>query len=123
VHPSDVEAPAESGQEPALAEDSTCACRFACLLLALLSLRDPCVQWLAQIKEPNWDKYVQLSDESGFEIYQTKTLVEVEEEPWNLARDIKAKLNTGKALDANSLFRVKRAGQPKFSRLNPQNLT
>ena len=55
---------------------------------------------------------MQLFDESGLEIYQTKTLVEVEEEPWKPARDIKAKLNTGKALDANSLFRVKRAGQP-----------
>ena len=86
--------------------------RLVPLLLALLSLRDPCVQWLAQIKELNWDKYVQLFDESGLEIYQTKTLVEVEEEPWKPAPDIKAKLNTGKALDANSLFRVKRAGQP-----------
>jgi hypothetical protein len=53
---------------------------------------------------------VQLFDESGFEIYQTKTLVKEEEEHWKPARDIKAKLNTGKTLDANSLFRVKRAG-------------
>jgi hypothetical protein len=93
------EALAELGKEPSLADDGTCSCRFArCYWL-------PCrhvilaFEWLALIKEPNWEDYANQFDESGFEIYSTRALIEVEEESRTLAREIEAKLNTSEALD------------------------
>ena len=54
---------------------------------------------LALINEPNWEEYAALFDESGFEIYSTRELVEVNDESRVISRDLQAKLNTSKALD------------------------
>ena len=91
---------AELGKEPLLLDDSTCSCRFA------RSYWLPCrhvilaYEWLALIKEPNWEEYANQFDESGFEIYWTRGLIDIEEEETRgVARDIEAKLNTSEALD------------------------
>ena len=55
--------------------------------------------WLGLIEEPNWEEYANQFSESGFEIYSTRALVEVEDEPRVYSRDIEAKLNTSEALD------------------------
>ena len=52
------------------------------------------------IEEPDWVDYVAQFDESGFEVYTTRALIDVEEEETSgLAREVKAKLNMGEALD------------------------
>jgi hypothetical protein len=90
---------AELGKEPSLSAMSTCSCRFA------RSYWLPCrhvivaYEWLGLIEEPNWVEYAHQFDESGFEIYTSRALVEVEEEPREVSRDIQAKLNTSEALD------------------------
>jgi hypothetical protein len=90
---------AESGQESRLPESGSCDCRFArsywlpCRhVLYALSLKF--------IEEPNWTEYVRQFDESGFDIYVTRGLREVEdEEVVSLTRDLQAKLVTSEALD------------------------
>jgi hypothetical protein len=91
---------AELGKEPSLSETSTCSCRFA------RSYWLPCrhvilaFEYLALIEEPNWSEYVDQFDESGFEIYTTRALVEVEDDSsGDTSREIQAKLNTSEALD------------------------
>jgi hypothetical protein len=51
------------------------------------------------IDEPNWVEFAEQFDESGFEIYATRSLIEVENEIGGLLRDLQAKLVTSKALD------------------------
>ena len=93
------EALAESGKEPSLADDDMCSCRFA------RSYWLPCryvilaFDWLGLIEEPNWEDYANQFDESGFEIYSTRALVEVEDELHTIARGFEAKLNMSEALD------------------------
>jgi hypothetical protein len=90
---------AELGKEPSLSDANTCSCRFA------RSYWLPCrhvilaYEWLASIEEPNWVEYAHQFDESGFEIYSTRELVEVQEERHVYSRDVEAKLNTSEALD------------------------
>jgi F0F1-type ATP synthase membrane subunit b/b' len=56
--------------------------------------------FLGLINKPNWPKYAEMFDESGFEIYTSRALVEVEEDQAKaLSRDIQAKLNMSKTLD------------------------
>ena len=55
---------------------------------------------LRSIPEPDWLEYANLFDESGYEIYLSRDLVEVEEESLGLeSRALQAKLNTSEALD------------------------
>jgi hypothetical protein len=55
---------------------------------------------LGLIDEPNWQEYADQFDESGFEIYSTRALVEIEEdESRDTSREVRAKLNTSEALD------------------------
>ena len=57
-------------------------------------------EFLGLIDEPNWKEFADQFDESGFEIYSTRALVEIEEnEPRDTLYNIQAKLNTSKALD------------------------
>ena len=89
---------AEIGKEPILAEDNTCSCRFA--RSYWLPCRHVILAYnLALIDEPNWEEYAALFDESGFEIYTTRELVEIEEKSRDISRDTQAKLNTSEALD------------------------
>ena len=50
------------------------------------------------VDEPNWDGYASQFDESGFEIYVTRALVDMKESR-GMSLDIEAKLNTSEALD------------------------
>lgn len=91
---------AESGKEPLLEADNTCSCRFA------RSYWLPCrhvilaYEYLMLVDEPNWDEYASQFEESGFEIYVTRALVDVNyDESREMSRDVKAKLNTSEALD------------------------
>lgn len=91
---------AELGQEPTLDDDDKCACKF------VRAYWLPCrhvilaFEYLSVIEEPDWQDYADQFDESGFEIYSTRTLVEVENEPSRAqSRAIEAKLNTSEALD------------------------
>ena len=96
------EALAEVGAEldPHLAESDTCNCRFA------RSYWLPCrhviyaFECLGEIEEPDWKDLADQFDESGFEIYMSRALVEVEEEVGTLARDLETKLVTSEALDS-----------------------
>ena len=95
------EALAEAGKESRLSEDqSTCDCKF------VRSYWLPCrhvifaYEFLSQIEEPDWLDYTHQFDESGFEVYLTRGLVEVDEDNiQTLTRDLQAKLNTSEALD------------------------
>ena len=92
---------AEKGKSCRLAEDQvTCDCKFA------RSYWLPCRHviyafcFLSIIPEPDWSQYASLFDESGFEIYTSRELVEVEEsELSGLSRDLQAKLHTSETLD------------------------
>ena len=91
---------AELGKEPLLSETSTCSCRFA------RSYWLPCrhviasYEFLGLIDEPDWIEYANQFDESGFEIYNTRALIDInEEESRGASREIQAKLNTSEALD------------------------
>ena len=55
---------------------------------------------LGEIEEPDWKDLADQFDESGFEIYMSRALVEVEEEVGTLARDLETKLVTSEALDS-----------------------
>ena len=56
-------------------------------------------EYLGLIKEPNWTEFANQFDESGFEIYTTRALVEVEEDDHVISRDLQAKQVTSEALD------------------------
>ncbi len=90
---------AKLGKDPILLENSTCSCRFA------RSYWLPCrhvilaFEFLSLIEEPNWEEYASQFDESGFEIYSSRELIEVDEEPRESSRDIEAKLYTSETLD------------------------
>lgn len=49
---------------------------------------------LGEIDEPNWKDLAEQFDESGFEIYTSRALVEVDEEVGVPSRDFEAKLAT-----------------------------
>jgi hypothetical protein len=91
---------AESGADFRLGENGKCKCRFARAYLL------PCrhviygFEHLGEIEEPDWSTFVELFDESGFDVYVTRTLVEVEDEERPLPRDVEAKHVTNEALDA-----------------------
>ena len=55
--------------------------------------------YLGLIDEPNWDDFVRLFDESGFEVYSTRELIEVEDDISGLSRDMQSRLITSEALD------------------------
>jgi hypothetical protein len=90
---------AEDGTEPRL-ENDTCDCKFSRAYWL------PCQHviyafcFLGAIEEPDWSEYARLFDESGFEIYSTTALVEVED-PTQAAKSRvnEAKLNTSETLD------------------------
>lgn len=91
---------AESGKDTRLNDDDTCSCRFSRAYWLPCRHVIYAYEWLAQIAEPNWEDYAHQFDESGFEIYITRALVEVEEEESHgRSRDMEAKLNTSEALD------------------------
>ncbi|TAQ84793.1 hypothetical protein B7494_g6880 [Chlorociboria aeruginascens] len=77
---------AESGKDPMLSSNGTCSCKFA------RSYWLPCrhvilaYEFLFLIEEPNWEEYAHQFDESGFEIYSTRVLVEVEDESHGLSQ-------------------------------------
>jgi hypothetical protein len=55
---------------------------------------------LGEIEEPDWKDLAEQFDESGFEIYVSRALVEVDQEVEALSRDLQAKLVTSEALDS-----------------------
>ena len=55
---------------------------------------------LGEIDEPNWSDLAEQFDESGFDIYVSKGLVNVKEEEKILSRDLEAKLVTNEALES-----------------------
>jgi hypothetical protein len=48
----------------------------------------------------DWDNFVRLFDESGFEVYSTRELIEVEDDVSGLLRDMQSRLFTSEALDS-----------------------
>ncbi len=56
-------------------------------------------EFLSLIEEPNWEEYASQFDESGFEIYSSRELIEVDNEPRESSREIEAKLYTSETLD------------------------
>ena len=54
---------------------------------------------LGFIEEPDWAEFAEQFDESGFDIYVTRDLVNVDDEIEGLARDFQTKLITSEALD------------------------
>ena len=55
---------------------------------------------LGEIEEPNWKDLAEQFDESGFEIYTSRELVETDDHVDRLTRDLQAKLVTSEALDS-----------------------
>jgi hypothetical protein len=55
---------------------------------------------LGEIEEPEWADLAEQFDESGFEIYTSRGLVEVIEEEKPLSRDLEAKLVTNETLES-----------------------
>ena len=92
---------AELGKESHLSADQeSCDCRFA------RSYWLPCrhviyaFEYLGLIEEPNWTEFANQFDESGFEVYTTRALVDIEDDHVsNMSRDLQAKLVTSEALD------------------------
>jgi hypothetical protein len=91
---------AKLGKESRLLTNNTCDCKFA------RSYWLPCryiiyaYEFLGQIDEPNWSEFAELFDESRFEVYFTRGLVEDNEEDENqLSPDIEAKLLLSETLD------------------------
>ncbi len=54
---------------------------------------------LGEIEEPDWQTFRELFDESGFDVYVKRALVEVEDEELSPARDVEANHVTNEALD------------------------
>jgi hypothetical protein len=94
------EANAESGDSDSLDLTGVCFCRFARRYLLPCRHIILAYHWLGLIGEPAWQNYADQFDESGFEIYWTRTLIDVSE-PENAgpSRNLQAKLNTSEALD------------------------
>jgi hypothetical protein len=55
---------------------------------------------LREIEEPDWKDLAEQFDESGFEIYTSRALVEVDDEVTGLSRDLQAKLVTSETLES-----------------------
>ena len=55
---------------------------------------------LGEIEEPDWAELAEQFDESGFEIYSSRALVQVDDEVTGLSRDLEAKLVTSEALES-----------------------
>lgn len=77
---------------------ANCDCRFT--RSYWLPCRHIIYAWeaLGEIEEPDWRNLAKLFDESGFEIYISKELVEVDDHVGSLSRDQEAKLVTNEAL-------------------------
>jgi hypothetical protein len=90
---------AESGDESGITESGKCDCCFA--RFYWLPCKHVIHAWnLGEIDEPNWSDLAEQFDESGFEIYVSKGLVNVKEEEKVLSRDLEAKLVTNEALES-----------------------
>jgi len=91
---------AESGDESGLTESGKCDCRFQ------RSYWLPCrhviyaFETLGEIEEPDWKDLAEQFDESGFEIYTSRALVEVNNDIGALSRDLEAKLVTSETLES-----------------------
>jgi hypothetical protein len=91
---------AESGNDSGLSALGKCDCCFA------RSYWLPCEHviyaWevLGEIEEPDWADLAEQFDESGFEIYTSRAVVEVSEEDRVLSRDLEAKLVTSETLES-----------------------
>jgi len=89
---------AELGADSSLSELGKCDCHFA--RSYWLPYRHVIYAWevLGEIEEPDWADLAEQFDESGFEIYTSRALVEVREERAS-SRDQEAKLVTSEALE------------------------
>jgi hypothetical protein len=91
---------AESCADSSLSELGTCDCRFA------RSYWLPCrhviyaFESLGEIEEPDWKGLSEQFDESGFEIYISRALVEVNDDVSALTRDLESKLVTSETLES-----------------------
>jgi hypothetical protein len=80
-----------------LSADGKCDCKFT------RSYWLPCrhviymFESLGLIEEPNWADFAEQFDESGFEIYNTRALVDVDDKIEATSRDLEAKLITSEA--------------------------
>ncbi|KAH7346348.1 hypothetical protein BKA65DRAFT_274970 [Rhexocercosporidium sp. MPI-PUGE-AT-0058] len=90
----------ESGDESGLSELGKCDCRFA--RSYWLPCKHVIYAWeiLGEIEEPDWADLAEQFDESGFEIYTSKGLIEASVEEKALSRDLEAKLVTSEALES-----------------------
>ena len=117
------EALAESGKDPLLEADNTCSCRSARSYWLRCRHVILSYEYLMLVDEPNWDEYASQFEESGFEIYVTRGLVDVNyDESRDGSRDLKAKLNTREALDQTQT-RIFELIVPSFATLGQPHLT
>jgi hypothetical protein len=77
-----------------------CDCRFTRSYWLLYRHVIYAFETLEEIEEPDWGDLAEQFDESGFEIYTSRALVEVNEEVTVLSRDLEARLVTSEALEA-----------------------
>ena len=91
---------AEVGADSSLTESGKCDCRFQ--RSYWLPCRHVIYAWetLGEIEEPDWAELAEQFDESGFEIYSSRALVQVDDEVTGLSRDLEAKLVTSEALES-----------------------
>ena len=91
---------AESGAEVSLTELGKCEYRFARSYWLPYRHVIYAFETLGEIEEPDWADLSDQFDESGFEIYTTRALIEVNNEIGALSRDLEARLVTGETLDS-----------------------
>jgi hypothetical protein len=60
--------------------------------------------YLGEIEEPNLKDFAGQFNESGFEIYTSQALVNIDDDVQTLSRDFKAKLVTSETLDSILAF-------------------
>jgi hypothetical protein len=91
---------AESAAVSRLAESGKCDYRFTrCYWLSCRHMIYV-FETLGEIKEPDWKDLSEQFDESGFEIYTSRGLLEINNEIGRLSRDFESKLVTSEALDS-----------------------
>jgi hypothetical protein len=57
-------------------------------------------EYLKEIKEPDWPRFMELFNELSFDVYVIRALMEIKDEERPLSRDVEAKHVTNKALNA-----------------------
>ena len=90
---------AESSADSCLNEYSLYKCCFARAYLLFCKHVIYNFKYFKEIEELDWPTFIELFDESSFDVYVTRALVKVEDEEQLLARDVEAKHVTNEALN------------------------